>query len=113
MIKRYKFEYDYWWNVSFEINDEVYTDDIAQLTLDFFCWTYNTERKPTVEVLKKICIECIGLSIQGWNKHGVISEFDNLEGFPKLDGSLGITLLEIDDFRFDSNDFHLLSVENK
>jgi len=107
MIKIYKFQYDYWCDVIFEVDTEKYTEELALTTLEFFTWHYNKTSDPIIEVLKKISIQCLSLSLDGYNIYGVIEDFDNKEGFPKLDGSLGLKLITIDDFSLDEDNLSL------
>lgn len=111
MIKTYKFQYDYWCDIIFEVDTDKYTEELALATLEFFYWTWNNQNDPIIEVLKKISIQCLSLSLDGYSVLGIIDEFDNKEGFPKLDGSNGLTLVRIDDFELNENNLSLEIIE--
>jgi len=38
-----------------------------------------------------------------FNLHGVISDFNEKEGFARIDGSLGLTLLSVNAYTFDES----------
>lgn len=107
MKKLYKFEYDYWWDVEFEVDLDIYTKEIALETLDFFCWKYNKDNNPVDEALKKIAIECLALSVRGLSVYEMMYEFRYLEGFPDIDGKDGIKLRYIDNFKFSEDELTL------
>lgn len=111
MIKTYKFQYDYWCNIIFEVDTDKYTEELALATLEFFYWSWNNQNDPIIEVLKKISIQCLSLSLDEYNTYGIKEEFDNKEGFPKLDGSDGLTLVRIDDFELNEDNLSLKIIE--
>ncbi|MHB8209121.1 DUF2528 family protein [Mucilaginibacter sp.] len=43
-----------------------------------------------------------------YNLRGVIEEFENREGWFKMDGSLGIEILSIDDFEMEYHDYEVM-----
>ena len=102
-IKTFNFNYDcYEAEVVFKVDTDVFTNEHAKATLDFFDWYYNGLDDPTSEVLKKYAMEVIRLATNySFNVKGIISDFDNKEGFAKVDGSLGLTLLSVRGYEFD------------
>lgn len=109
MKKRYSYNYNHYdATVSFEIDTEVFTEEIAKATLEFFTWDYDKENNPIDEVLKKYALQAIRVStFNDFNEHGVISEFENMEGYCRLDGSNGIMLVEVTGYEFDENSLFL------
>lgn len=101
-----KITYDYNYDFheatcKFEVDTNVFTKEMAQETLNFFTWEYNKENDPVDEVMKKYAMQVIQTAtFESYNVYGVISEFEDKEGFCKLDGSTGITLLEVSEFEF-------------
>ena len=109
MKKRYSYNYNsYDATVSFEIDTEVFTEEVANATLEFFTWDYDKENNPIDEVLKKYALEAIRVAtFNDFNEYGVISEFENKEGYCRLDGSNGIELVEITGYEFDEDSLFL------
>jgi len=97
-------EYDYSQgdaSCTLQLDTEKFTKDDAQLLLDFFTWDYDADSDPLDEYMKKVAIECIKVaSFNGYNEKGVISEFEDMEGWPHLDGTNGITLLDVSAYEF-------------
>lgn len=104
-IKTFNFNYDcYEAGAVFEVDTDVFTSEHAKETLDFFDWYYNGNSDPITEVLKKYAMEAIRVATKySFNSKGVISDFDNKEGFARVDGSLGITLLSVTGYEFDED----------
>ncbi|MBI9052494.1 MAG: DUF2528 family protein [Bacteroidales bacterium] len=105
MKKKYDFTYGcHEANANFEVDTDKFTAELANLTLEFFTWEYNKEADPVDEVLKKIAIRCIEVASENdYNTYGVTDEFNNMEGYPKLDGSVGLTLTNVDAYKFDED----------
>lgn len=104
MAKReYKFIYDDSEAfANFKVDTEVFTENHAKATLEFFLWDYDEDSDPITEVLKKYALEVIKeATINNFNTPGVIFLFNNKEGFCKLDGSSGITLTCVKYYEFD------------
>lgn len=94
--------------VSFLIDDSIFTKDMAIGMLEFFTWDYDKEADPIDEIMKKIAIKCISIATaESYNVYGVISEFEDLEGFARLDGSAGILLIDIAEYEFEERDLDL------
>lgn len=109
MIKSYSFNYNM--NdaeVTFYVDTEMYTPEMAKTTLEFFLWDYDSDADPVDEVMKKYAIEAIRIaSVNNYNKSGVLLEFMNNEGYHKVDGSAGIILVSVSEFEFDERDLEV------
>ena len=105
MIKKYTFDYNtYEASASFIVDTDKFTNEHAKETLEFFSWDYNKDEDPIDEVMKKYAIEAIKIAtFNGYNLFGVKSEFNNLEGFCKVDGTSGIELVEVSEYEFDDD----------
>lgn len=97
--------------VKFEVDRKKFTKEHAQATLDFFLWDepYDTEEDPVDEVMKKYAIQAIkSATFNNYTVIGVISDFENMEGFMKIDGTSGIKLLYVDGYQFDEEKLTLI-----
>ena len=104
-VKMYKFNYDnHEASATFKVDTSVFTDEHAKATLEFFLWNYDESNAPIPEVLKKYAMEAIWAATKySYNLKGVISDFNNKEGFVKVDGSVGLTLLSVERYNFDED----------
>jgi hypothetical protein len=102
-IKTFKFDYDYAEaGAVFKVYTDVFTSDLAKENLDFFTWDYDEYEDPVTEILKKYAMEVIRVATNNsCNVNGVVSEFNSKEGFVKLDGSMGLTLVSVQGYEFD------------
>ena len=102
-IKTFKFNYDFnEAEATFKVDTDVFTKEHAKATLGFFSWDYDEHNDPITEVLKKYAMEAIIVATKySFNVNGVISDFNNKEGFAKVDGSLGLTLTSVYGYEFD------------
>ena len=103
MIKTYEYDYNNGEaSASFLVDTEKFTPDMAKELLSFFVWYYDTENDPLDEVMKKYALQAIRFATyNGHNKSGVISDFEEEEGWSRVDGSEGITLTEVTEYEFD------------
>lgn len=105
MIRKYKIEYGFMdWECTLEINETIFTPELLKEALDFFVWDYDKTNNLYEEYAKKIAKQVILLSMT-WNEEGIIDEFIEMEGFPPLDGSMGVKLIRCDTFEFDDDEF--------
>lgn len=95
MINRYDFNYGFHDGyVSFEVDTEKFTPELANATLEFFTWDYDAGANPIDEVLKKYAIQAFLLAgFHEYNVNGLIQQFKDCEGFAPVDGSMGIKLV--------------------
>lgn len=107
MLKTYSFDYNNGdASVSFIVDTEIFTEEMAKATLEFFSWDYDDDEPPIDEVMKKYAMQAIKIAtFNDYNEFGVISEFEDLEGFARIDGSLGIKLTNVE--KLDLDDFYL------
>ena len=114
MIKRFDFNYDsYEAGALFKVDTSIFTAEHANATLEFFTWDYDKEADPIEEVMKKYALEAIQIAtFNNYNEHGVISEFEDNEGFARIDGSLGITLISVQRYEFGSDDL-VMTITNE
>ena len=104
-IKTFKFNYDcHESEVVFKVDTDVFTNEHAKATLNFFTWDYDENNDPITEVLKKYAMEAIRVATSySFNVRGVIADFKDKEGFANVDGSLGLTLISVDGYEFDDD----------
>ena len=104
-IKTFKFNYDcHEAEAVFKVDTDVFTDEHAKATLEFFTWDYDKDNDPITEVLKKYAMEAIRVATKySFNVRGVISDFKGKEGFASVDGSLGLTLVSVEGYEFDDD----------
>lgn len=114
MKKTYDFEYGFCdADVTFEVDTKIFTKEHANDTLQFFSWDYDKKADPIDEVMKKYALTAIKeATIGNLNTMGVISKFDNMEGFMKVDGSSGIELIVVSGYEFDEDDLILIKEES-
>ena len=113
MIKKYQFNYDFGKaSALFLVDTEKYTPELAKETLQFFTWSYDKEAHPVDEVMKKIVIEVFEIATSnGSYSHRVKEQFREKEGWPPIDGTLGVTLIRVDGFEFDEDDLTMEILE--
>lgn len=98
----YEFDYLYgeaW--CSFLVDTEKFTDKHANATLEFYDWFYDKDADPIDEVMKKYALRAIKFATyNGHNSQGVMSDFSETEGYGKVDGTTGVTLLGVAEYEF-------------
>lgn len=106
MIKEYVFNYNFnKAEACFRVDTEKFTKEHALATLNFFTWDYDREADPIDEVMKKYAIEAIQQATwNSYNTYGVKEQFNELEGFCKVDGSMGLELTHVECFEFSEDD---------
>lgn len=108
MIKQYQFSYDaesaY---VNFTVDTEKFTKDLANATLNFFSWDYDKKADPIDEVLRKYAAEALRFSAYAGNSNQVEEHFNGLEGFAKVDGSLGLKMTYIQCIEIDADELQM------
>lgn len=108
-IKKFKFDYDSGEaSAAFSVDTDIFTEEMAKGTLEFFLWDYDELNDPIEEVMYKYAMEAIETASKySYNTYGVKKDFENKEGFCKVDGSLGITLLSVSGYKFEDRKLEL------
>jgi len=101
MKKRYQLEYSGASRMVIEIDHDVFTDAHFKECSDF--WS----NKPTFEEwLKMVYLIALRESVSSWSALRTLMD-GREEGFPKMDGSAGIAIIDFDDFEFDDFEIDL------
>ena len=105
MIKKYHFEYNYdEADVYIDVDLNKFTEESAQVLLDFFSWNYDKKKDPIDELMKKYAMKAIQIAAaENYNEEGIKSWFADQEGFIAIDGSQGVTLKRILPYEFDED----------
>ncbi|WP_378186864.1 DUF2528 family protein [Aquimarina sp. W85] len=99
------YEYDYnslEASAVIEIDTDKLSKKDAKSLLEFFFWNWNKENDIYEELAKKYAWVAIRFATH--NEHnllGVKEDFEEAEGFPPVDGTYGITLLEVEGLHID------------
>lgn len=102
MKKRYKLEYSGSAEMVVEIDHAIFTDAHFKECSEF--WS----NQPTFEEwLKMVYRVALHDSIATWSALAGLREGTE-EGYPKMDGSAGITIISFDDFEFDDFEIELI-----
>ncbi|WP_129112311.1 DUF2528 family protein [Burkholderia pseudomallei] len=101
MKKAYQLEYSGASRMTIEIDHSIFTQDKFKECSDF--WS----SKPTFEEwLKLVYLVALRDSVASWSPLKGLREGTE-EGFPKMDGSTGIRIIDFDDFEFDDFEIDL------
>lgn len=107
----YTIDYNYTHDMKFEVDHSIATEDFFHELNDF--WSESEDRvdedgSAFSGVMKLLAAVIFQLTVEYPNKNtnGIKQLFKyGKEGWPQLDGSWGIELLETDSFEFDSSEF--------
>lgn len=106
--KKYEFSYNYGnGTVTFEVDTDVFTNELALATLTFFTWDYDNEADPVDEVMKKYAME----AFRNDNYWDIKTHFESAEGFGRVDGSIGVLLTEFDGYEWDEDELDVKIME--
>ena len=100
-------------DVELSLDRNVFTEKIAQEILNFHedFGAFRDNEDDVLNACKKIAYHAFWVaSTQNYNTQEVKTEFEDstlCEGYPCLDGSVGITLEYVEGFEFDPFDFNL------
>lgn len=95
MKKRYQLEYSGASRMVIEVDHEIFNDEAFKECSDF--WSNKPNFKDWLGMVYLIALR---ESIISFNSTDSLRR-GNEEGFPKMDGSEGITIISFDDFEFD------------
>ena len=109
MIRHYLFEYN---NGEAEVRLKVDTKKFSQQDacslLEFFVWDYDKYADPIDELMKKYAMKAIIVATaENYDLYDVLSWFAEQEGFIPLDGSLGVTLVSVEEYTFDEDNLEM------
>lgn len=109
MIRKYKIEdSNTYLECSINIDPSILSEADAKLLLEFFSWSWDRDANIYDELAKKYAMSAFNFATQ--NRHntiGVRQDFDAAEGYPKMDGSLGIELIDVEGYEFDDSEFNV------
>ena len=97
-------------DVELSLDRNVFTEKIAQEILNFHedFGAFRDNEDDVLNACKKIAYTAFYVvSTKSYNTEGVKREFESLEGFPRLDGSVGIKLDYVGGYEFDPFEFKL------
>lgn len=114
MKKRYEFEYTGAAQMVVEVDDEILTAEILKEWNEF--WgdheaRADTEGGPLIPLLQMMYRVALRESIATWSALKGLREGTE-EGYPKMDGSAGITIISFDDFEFDDYEINCREIES-
>jgi len=113
MKKTYKMDYQLQAGITVEVDDELMTEKELHEINNF--WSNSKSRLRNAKgsvlhaVLKMLCRNVLYIQMTSdYNLCGVVAEFDwsdgcGVEGWPNMDGSEGIKIIEVEEFCFDSD----------
>lgn len=123
MIKKYLVEHETGAGMVVEIDEEILTEEELHKLNDFWCGAKDNLYREDGNVLNAVLKNLLQvvLSVQyegGLNLQGVINAFDwdakygngGQEGYPKLDGSSGIKLVDVTGLEIDVYDIEIKEV---
>lgn len=111
MKKRYTVSYDWSFDMVVEIDHEVCKDELLHEINNFWSdaeWRLSEADGSILQaVLKLMAQMAFRLNVSDWRDTvSLLKKSDTCpEGWPVLDGSAGITLVSIDDFEFEVDEF--------
>ncbi|AMH01850.1 DUF2528 domain-containing protein [Serratia liquefaciens] len=119
-IKRYEIEYDWKGSLTVEIDHEVMTDEKLHEINDFWSSnTYRISKQGSVlnAVLAMLAQQAFLIQISNdYNTYGVVSAFswtdgEGQEGWPPMDGSEGIKIIDSQIDLFDTDDMTITAAK--
>lgn len=114
-IKKYNYNYGmYDAEVHFDVDLDIFTEEMAKGTLDFFSWDDEPDLNENAvdEVMKKYAMRAIMAgAFNDMSVCGIKNEFQEMEGYCPVDGSYGITLTYFYGHSYESDNLTLLKDE--
>ena len=115
-IKTYEIDYDFKASVTIEIDHDIITEDCLHELNNFWTnakWRVKKHDGVLYAVLKMLAREIIYIQFTaGYTIDGLIKQFDwdsgnGQEGWPPMDGSHGIKIIDTDDLEIDCDDMSI------
>ena len=112
MIKKYRIRFSNGdAEARFDVDTDIFTKELANDTLQFFDWEYDTDADPIDEVITKYGKHAIWLATtENVNTVGVIYAFEDSEGYCQVDGKYGITLTYVEGVDLNYDDDYSLTI---
>lgn len=114
-IKKYNYTYGmHDAEVHFDVDLDIFTEEMAKGTLDFFSWDDEPDPNENAvdEVMKKYAMRAIMAgAFDDVSVYGIKMEFEEMEGYCPVDGSCGITLTYFEGHSYDCEHLTLLNNE--
>lgn len=117
MKKTYTVEYGpTGWECTIEIDETPNTLECIKIMVEFWTdWEHRlfiNDDDYVKTFLQQLAREINYIQAEyNYNLIGVKGEFENREGWSKMDGSYGIEIMEIDDFEFSHSEYVVMPVE--
>jgi hypothetical protein len=112
----YSITYQNYWECKIEIADTEQTQAAIKEMVEFWGgWEQRlkfNDGNYTMTFIKDIAPIILDLSKE-WNFQGILDQFKEMEGYYELNGSQGITLLEVDHLSYDEDDFYIQAEEKE
>lgn len=112
MKKRYTVAYGWSFDMVVDIDHSICTEDKLNEINSFWSsadWRLEQAKGDiTKAVLKMLALTAFRMTISEFDPVGVLRRGEE-EGWPKLDGSYGITLVSLDDFELDEDEITIKS----
>lgn len=84
-----------------EVDTEIFTEEIANQVLSFFDWEWDNEGELITEAVKKYALRIFQLSAgKNYSLKGLISQFNDQEGFAPFGKMYGIQLKDFEKYEF-------------
>jgi len=105
MKKRYKLEYDWSAPMVFEIDDEILTPAVLKEWNDIWWGAEGRVQEGKGSPLKPLLVIMYLNVIRGGDQLSALQRLRDgrEEGFPKMDGSQGVTIVDFEEFEFDTS----------
>lgn len=114
-MSKHKITFD-WWEAVIEIKDDEKTTENMKEQLLFFMGGQTAIDDEGGDIIKAYLKHMAPILIKesiAWKKEGVIRQITDsvYEGLLPIDGSFGITLLSIDNWEFNDDDFDFTKID--
>lgn len=105
--KRYTISYSWTYDMVVDIDDNLCTDALLHEINNFWSnaeWRLSRARGDVLKaVLRMLALTAFRMTITDLDPEGAL-KVEGVEGWPKLDGSAGITLVSLDYFELDDDE---------